>query len=107
MEILTRHSHSAMDPGIIDEWRVSDFTRSQEDHEWVTREFGPVRPELLDRPTAIYSDFAVSHLSFRPQEQGPALDHLIGAYDELMRSSIAAQHLWLSLEFSRYETGAS
>ena len=47
-------------------------------------------PELLNRPTAIYSDFTVSHLSFGPQEQGLALDHLIGAYDELMRSSIAA-----------------
>ena len=43
MEILTRYIHSAMDAGIIDEWHVWDFTRSQEDHEWVTREFGPVR----------------------------------------------------------------
>jgi hypothetical protein len=43
MEILTQYVHSAMDAGIIDEWHVWDFTRSQEDHEWVTREFGPVR----------------------------------------------------------------
>src|SRR3954468_23776474 len=43
MEILTRYIHSAMDAGIIDEWHVWDFTRSQDDHEWVTREFGPVR----------------------------------------------------------------
>ena len=43
MEILTRYIHSAMDAGIIDEWHVWDFTRSQQDHEWVTREFGPVR----------------------------------------------------------------
>jgi hypothetical protein len=43
MEILTRYIHSAMDAGIIDEWHVWDFTRSPEDHEWVTREFGPVR----------------------------------------------------------------
>ena len=43
MEILTQYIHAAMDAGIIDEWHVWDFTRSQEDHEWVTREFGPVR----------------------------------------------------------------
>jgi hypothetical protein len=43
MEILTRYVHSAMEAGIIDEWHVWDFTRSREDHEWVTREFGPVR----------------------------------------------------------------
>src|SRR5262245_50417307 len=43
MEILTRYIQSAMDAGIIDEWHVWDFTRSQDDHEWVTREFGPVR----------------------------------------------------------------
>lgn len=46
-------------------------------------------PELLDRPTAIFSDFTVSHLSFGPQENGLALDRLINAYDELMRSAIA------------------
>lgn len=43
MEILTRYIRSALDAGIIDEWHVWDFTRSQQDHEWVTREFGPVR----------------------------------------------------------------
>lgn len=43
MEILTQYIHAAMDAGIIDEWHVWDFTRSQEDHAWVTREFGPVR----------------------------------------------------------------
>lgn len=43
MEILTQYIHSAMDAGIIDEWHIWDFTRSQEDHEWVSREFGPVR----------------------------------------------------------------
>lgn len=32
-----------MDAGIVDEWHIWDFTRSQEDHEWVSREFGPVR----------------------------------------------------------------
>lgn len=47
-------------------------------------------PMLLERPTAIYSDFTVSHLSFGPQEKGLALDRLIQAYDELMRNSIAA-----------------
>lgn len=43
MEILTQYVQAAMDAGIIDEWHVWDFTRSQEDHEWVTRTFGPVR----------------------------------------------------------------
>ncbi|MGV3548403.1 hypothetical protein [Rhizobium sp.] len=43
MEILTQYVHAAMDAGIIDEWHVWDFTRSQEDHEWVNRTFGPVR----------------------------------------------------------------
>lgn len=43
MEILTRYIRTAMDAGIIDEWHIWDFTRSQADHEWVTGEFGPVR----------------------------------------------------------------
>lgn len=43
MEILTQYIHAAMDAGIIDEWHVWDFTRSQEDHDWVSRTFGPVR----------------------------------------------------------------
>ena len=48
-------------------------------------------PELLDRPTAIYSDFMVSHLSFGPQEQGLAVDRLIAAYDALMRQSLGLE----------------
>jgi hypothetical protein len=43
MEILTDYVRRAMARGIIDEWHIWDFTRSQHDHEWVTREFGPVR----------------------------------------------------------------
>ncbi|QRM56429.1 hypothetical protein [Sinorhizobium sp. BG8] len=43
MEILTQYIRKAMDDGIIDEWHIWDFTRSAEDHDWVTREFGPVR----------------------------------------------------------------
>ncbi len=43
MEILTQYVRQAIDLGIIDEWHIWDFTRSQEDHEWVTEEFGPVR----------------------------------------------------------------
>lgn len=43
MELLTRYVREAMNAGIIDEWHIWDFTRSPEDHEWVTREFGPVR----------------------------------------------------------------
>ena len=43
MEILTRYVRRAMQDGIIDEWHIWDFTRSPEDHAWVTREFGPVR----------------------------------------------------------------
>lgn len=43
MEILTRYVERAMDEGIIDQWHIWDFTRSTEDHQWVTRTFGPVR----------------------------------------------------------------
>lgn len=43
MEILTRYVEKAMREGIIDRWHVWDFTRSTEDHDWVTRTFGPVR----------------------------------------------------------------
>ncbi|MCZ8180368.1 MAG: hypothetical protein O9309_15200 [Rhizobium sp.] len=43
MEILTRYVRAAMAEGQIDEWHVWDFTRSADDHRWVTREFGPVR----------------------------------------------------------------
>ncbi|MCZ3374378.1 hypothetical protein [Rhizobium sp. AG207R] len=43
MEILTHYIRQAMARGIIDEWHIWDFTRSQHDHEWVTQEFGPVR----------------------------------------------------------------
>lgn len=45
-------------------------------------------PKLLDRPTAIYSDFIVSHLSFGPQEDGLDVDRLIAAYDGLMRETL-------------------
>lgn len=47
-------------------------------------------PELLGRPTAIYSDFMVSHLSFGPQEQGLDVERLIAAYDALMRDTLGA-----------------
>ncbi len=43
MEILTRYIRAAMAEGLIDEWHVWDFTRSAADHQWVSREFGPVR----------------------------------------------------------------
>ena len=45
-------------------------------------------PELLDRPSAIYSDFMVSHLSFGPQEKGLDVERLIAAYDALMRDAL-------------------
>lgn len=47
-------------------------------------------PNYLNRPTAIYSDFTVSHLSFGTQENGLALSRLIDGYDALMRTSLAA-----------------
>jgi hypothetical protein len=43
MEILTKYVRKALDAGIIDEWHIWDFTRSADDHDWVTQEFGPVR----------------------------------------------------------------
>lgn len=43
MEILTQYIRRALDLGIIDEWHIWDFTRSPDDHAWVTREFGPAR----------------------------------------------------------------
>ncbi len=46
-------------------------------------------PTFLDRPTAIYADFTVSHLSFGPQEQGLDLDRLIDGYDALMRAKLS------------------
>jgi len=42
-EILNRYIRRALELGIIDEWHVWDFTRSAEDHAWVTNEFGPAR----------------------------------------------------------------
>lgn len=46
-------------------------------------------PAFLERPTAIYSDFTVSHLSFGPQEKGVDVNRLIAAYDALMREKLA------------------
>lgn len=46
-------------------------------------------PAFLERPTAIYSDFTVSHLSFGPQENGVDVNRLITAYDALMREKLA------------------
>jgi hypothetical protein len=43
MEILTKYVRKALDAGIIDEWHIWDFTRSADDRNWVTEEFGPVR----------------------------------------------------------------
>ncbi|MGL4199666.1 MAG: hypothetical protein ACRCSX_18095 [Allorhizobium sp.] len=45
-------------------------------------------PAFLERPTAIYSDFTVSHLSFGPQEKGVDVNRLIAAYDSLMREKL-------------------
>jgi hypothetical protein len=45
-------------------------------------------PTFLNRPTAIYADFTVSHLSFGPQEQGLDVDRLIDAYDALSSSRL-------------------
>jgi len=53
MEILTRYVRRAMQDGIIDEWHIWDFTRSSQDHAWVTSEFGPVR---LMRDKAPYQE---------------------------------------------------
>src|ERR1700712_1401777 len=50
MEILTNYVRRAMDIGLIDEWHIWDFTRSREDREWVTKEFGPVRYMHADVP---------------------------------------------------------
>jgi hypothetical protein len=47
-------------------------------------------PAMLDRPTKIFSDFVVSHLSFGPQEQGLDVDRLIAAYEKLMRDTLPA-----------------
>lgn len=47
-------------------------------------------PEFVGRPSAIYSDFTVSHLSFGPQERGMQLEPLIEAYDVLMREKLSA-----------------
>ena len=46
-------------------------------------------PSFLDRPTAIYSDFVVSHLSFGPQEKGLDVDRLIDGYGALMRDRLS------------------
>ncbi|AYG61503.1 hypothetical protein QD460_17800 [Rhizobium jaguaris] len=51
MEILTKYIRKAINDGIIDEWHIWDFTRSSQDNEWVTREFGPAR---YMRPEAPY-----------------------------------------------------
>ncbi|MGE6742119.1 hypothetical protein ACQKGC_17750 [Allorhizobium pseudoryzae] len=43
MGVLTHYIRRALELGIIDQWHIWDFTRSPEDHAWVTEEFGPVR----------------------------------------------------------------
>ncbi len=45
-------------------------------------------PTLLRRPTAIYSDFTVSHLSFGPQERGWDPSPLVEAYEVLMHERL-------------------
>jgi hypothetical protein len=45
-------------------------------------------PTFLGRPSAIYSDFTVSHLSFGPQENGLDLDRLLDGYEALMRTKL-------------------
>ncbi|MCM2292782.1 hypothetical protein NAC44_10650 [Allorhizobium sp. BGMRC 0089] len=43
MDILNHYVRRALDLGLIDEWHVWDLTRAESDHEWLNREFGPVR----------------------------------------------------------------
>jgi hypothetical protein len=64
MEILTRYVRRAMDDGIIDEWHIWDFTRSADDHAWVTREFGPVRL-MRDKVPYQMKGKVSRHASFR------------------------------------------
>ncbi len=45
-------------------------------------------PTFLERPTAIYSDFMVSHLSFGPQERGWDPSPLVEAYKALMQTRL-------------------
>ena len=64
MEILTQYVRKAMADGIIDEWHIWDFTRSPEDSEWVTRQFGPVRYMGSEVPYQAKGTVA-PHASFR------------------------------------------
>lgn len=83
MDILTQYIRKAMDVGIIDEWHVWDFTRSAQDHDWVTREFGPVRymgstaPYQSKGTVTPHSSFRVSaaitndlHVAVIPDDDG-------------------------------------
>ncbi|MBB6182137.1 hypothetical protein [Pseudorhizobium flavum] len=48
-------------------------------------------PTFLGRPSAIYSNFTVSHLSFGPQERGWDPTALINAYERLMQSRLSPE----------------
>lgn len=43
MDILNHYVRRALSVGLIDEWHIWDLTRAASDHEWLNREFGPVR----------------------------------------------------------------
>ncbi|MDO1584447.1 hypothetical protein [Rhizobium oryzicola] len=43
MSILNQYVRRALEIGLIDEWHIWDLTRTASDHEWLNREFGPVR----------------------------------------------------------------
>lgn len=66
MGVLTQYIRRALDLGIIDQWHIWDFTRSREDHEWVTQEFGPVRfmgskvPYQVKSTVSVLSPFRMS-----------------------------------------------
>ncbi|WFU08082.1 hypothetical protein QA646_12245 [Rhizobium sp. CB3090] len=71
MEILTKYIRKAIDDGIIDEWHIWDFTRSSEDNEWVTREFGPARYMGSEAPYQL-KGAVTSRSSFRANAK---IDH--------------------------------
>lgn len=81
MGILKQYIDQALAKGLIDEWHIWDFTRSESDHRWVSDNFGPVRFMHADAHYQSIGDLSVQpllrldakiehdlHIAFKPQE---------------------------------------
>ncbi|MCX5613988.1 hypothetical protein [Bombella saccharophila] len=114
MGLLKKHVSSLLDAGLLDEWHVWDFTRTEQDRAYISSHYGPVRflrPEagyhsvgMIERGAERdYSFMAASdvHVAIKTAGHDQFLEYVIGGWQN--RGSMIRQ--LDEAAFSTYERG--